>query len=331
MSEPGSALMSVVIVTDTYSSIRKTMRHLRAQTVNDRLEVVIVAPSRDALGLDESERDGFQRVQVIEVGPLESLSWARAAGIRQASAPLVALAENHCYPDPHWAEALVEAHQQPWAAVGPAIGNANPDTLVSWSNLYIDYGPWVEPVPAGEIDDLPGHNSSYKRALLLEYGDRLETMLEAETTLHWDLRARGYRLYLEPEARTLHLNVSLPSSWLAERFWTGRRFAAARAQNQHWSPLKRAAYAGGAPLIPLVRLARLWPQVRRRPALFPRILPALMVGLAVSAAGEMVGYALGSGISMEKTVAVEMDKGAHLVSAERQAEWVEQRGIVPGG
>ena len=47
-----------------------------------------------------------------------------------------------------------------------------------------------------EVDYLPGHNSSYKRDVLLGYGDRLESMMESETVLHWDLRAKGHRLYL---------------------------------------------------------------------------------------------------------------------------------------
>ena len=61
VSDQSSAEMSVVIVTpDHYDTIRKTLRHIRAQNVRDRLEVVIVAPSANRLGLDEAElRDFF--------------------------------------------------------------------------------------------------------------------------------------------------------------------------------------------------------------------------------------------------------------------------------
>jgi hypothetical protein len=39
--------MSVVLVTpDRYEAIRKTMEHLRAQTVSDQLEIVIVGPAK---------------------------------------------------------------------------------------------------------------------------------------------------------------------------------------------------------------------------------------------------------------------------------------------
>ena len=69
--------------------------------------------------------------------------------------------------------------------------NANPDTIVSWADFLVGYGPWARPSIVSERDYLPGHNSSYKRAVLLEYGDALATLMEAETVLMWDLRAKG--------------------------------------------------------------------------------------------------------------------------------------------
>jgi glycosyltransferase involved in cell wall biosynthesis len=320
MSEP---LLSVVVVTDAYDTIRKTVRHLRAQTIADRIELVVVAAEpEEALGLDAAELSELHSHRAVQVEDIQSLSWARAPGIRVARAPIVALAESHCFPEPEWAERLLAAHEQGWAAVGPAIYNANPATAVSWINLLIDYGPWLGPTEGGEIDDLPGHNSAYRRELLLEYGPRLETMLEAETIMHDDLLARGHRLYQEPGARTAHLNVTRTSSWIGERFQTGRRFASARSHS--WPAWRRALYAAGSPLIPLVRFRRLLREVRR--AGIGRNFrgsgyPLLALALAVSASGELVGYALGSGDSMYALSRIELHKERH-VSAVEQAELV---------
>src|SRR5205823_2114181 len=130
-----------------------------------------------------------------------------------ASAPVVVFCEDHAFPEPGWAVALIDAHRGPYAAVGPVIVNANPRSLISDADCLIGYGPWLHPSPGGEMSHLPGHNSSYKRASLLEYGDRLPSMLEAETVLHWDLRARGLRLYLEPRARLAHTNFAQAAVW----------------------------------------------------------------------------------------------------------------------
>jgi GT2 family glycosyltransferase len=320
VSDPGPPEMSVVIVTpDHYDTIRKTMRHLRAQTVRERLEVVIVAPSADTIGINEAELKDFFQFRVVEVGKIRSVAQANAAGIRQASAPVVAFVEEHSYPDPGWAEALIEAHRQPWAAVGPVVRNANPGSAVSWADFLIAYGPWMDPSHAGVVDFLPGHNSSYKRANLLDYGLELEAMLESESVLHWDLQAKGYQLYLEPAAKISHLNFGLLSSWIPAQFYNGRLFAATRARR--WSPLQRLFYTGGAPLIPVVRFRRILQQLRRsgqRCNLPPGVLPTLTLGLVVSAVGEMMGYALGAGDAKQKLSNFEFHRYQHLAERDRQ-------------
>src|SRR5437868_5149876 len=83
-------------------------------------EIVIVCTAEDSLGLAKEEITGFHSVRLIEMGDIKTTSRARAAAIRAASGPVVALAEDHAFPEPDWAEVLIRAHRQPWAAVGPA-------------------------------------------------------------------------------------------------------------------------------------------------------------------------------------------------------------------
>jgi GT2 family glycosyltransferase len=312
--------MSVVIVTpDHYDTISRTITYLRAQTVREWLEFVIVAPSADTLEVNEAELKDFFQFRVVEVGEIRSIAQANAAGIRQASAPVVAFVEEHSYPEPGWAEALIEAHRQPWAAVGPVVRNANPGSLVSWADFLIAYGPWMDPSPAGVTDFLPGHNSSYKRAILLDYGPELDAMLESESVLHWDLQAKGYQLYLEPAAKISHLNFGLLSSWIPAQFYNGRLFAATRARR--WLPLRRLLYTGGAPLIPVVRFRRALQQLRRsgqRRNLPPGVLPTLILGLVVSAVGEMMGYALGAGDAKQKLSNFEFHRYRHVREQDEQ-------------
>lgn len=311
--------MSVVIVTpDRYETIRQTVSCLRAQTARARLELVIVAPVTPLPDLAAHELREFHQYRVVGVGEIGSIARAHAAGIRQACAPLVVLAEDHSFPEPNWAEALIDRHHEPWAVVGPVVRNANPDTLTSWADFLLGYGAWLDPTPAGEIDHLPGHNSSYKRAILLDYGANLEAMLEAETVLHWVLRAKGYRLYLESAARTAHLNFGRLAPWVPYLVYAGRVFAAARAR--HWPFRRRLLYCGGAPLIPFVRLRRIRSDLRRpgRPAdLWPRIVPALLVGLILDMVGQLLGYALGAGKAGERLCYYEFHRDHHLPAASR--------------
>ena len=311
--------MSVVIVTpDTYEEIATTMRYLRAQTIKERLEVVIVAPSAQKLGRDLTADPDFFAVRVVEVGPIHSLPLARALGIEQASAPIVTLAENHCFPTPMWAQALLDAHRQPWAAVGPVLANANPGSAASWSQLFLTYGPWAMPAAGGVVDDLPGHNSSYKRDLLLEYGTELAAMLEVETFMHQDLRKKGYQLYLEPAAVTHHVNVTRPLSLVLDHLYYGRMTSANKAKD--WSAGRRLI--GGAAsllMIPLL-LWRFLRQARRpgrRQCSFLKMVPILIVGAVSRGVGDMMGCLFGVGRIKEWLLDIELYRERHLAANDK--------------
>jgi len=300
--------MSVIISTpDSYDTIRKLVGHLRAQTAREALEIIVVAPAAAAVRAGLADLQDFCCWRLVEIGALRTVAQAKAAGVRHATAPVVVLTEDHSLPDPPWAQALIDAHRHEWAAVGPAMDNGNPQSLISWADFIIGYGPWFNPPAAREVDELPGHNTSYKRDLLLDYGARLEALLGAETTLHQELRARGYRLYLEPAAKTFHANFTQPSRWIPYLCHSGRLFAADRAQS--WSLWRRAAYSGGACLIPIVRLRRLLPGIRRsRPDLLPRLIAPLLVALTIDAIGQWLGYTVGAGHAAENVARLEFHR-----------------------
>jgi GT2 family glycosyltransferase len=314
MNEARGPELSVILVTpDSYATVRTTIRYLLRQETRNRIELILVVPRAEELKPDVDDLEGFLAYQIVEVGPIQSIAYANGAGIRRARAPVVALAEDHAFPAPGWAEALLKAHQSEWAAVGPVVRNANPRSIVSWADLLIAYAPWLHPGRGGHRDHLPGHNSSYKRDILLGYGADLEAMLEAESVLHWDLRQKGYRLHLEPAAQIAHLNFGRLSSWVQAQFYSGRVFAASRARP--WNPGRRALYALASPLIPFVRLWRIVEQTRESGSWekVPRgVLPMLLLGLFVSALGEFVGYVAGPGEARPKLAEFEFHRVRHL-------------------
>lgn len=305
--------LSVVIATpDRYETIRKTIRHLRTQTVRDRLEVVIVAPSKDSLALDHAELDAFAGFQVVEIGRVDSLGRGNAAGVRAATAPVVALLEDHSRPERGWAEAILAAHQDGWAAVGPVMGNPNPESPLSWADFLLAFATWWIPTPSGETDHLATHNASYKREVLLEYDRDLETLLTAEIVLQWDLCARGHRLYVDSAARVYHVNFERFRSWLPLKLHAGRVFGAVRSRR--WTRSKRTVYVLGSPLIPWVGLRHVLRQVRRRqPVGLPlAVYPLMGLGLVASALGETLGYALGMGNADRSLGRYEFHRERHL-------------------
>jgi Glycosyl transferase family 2 len=312
--------LSVIVLTpDNYAPIRRLMAHLGAQTARSRLEIVLLAPEPGRLQADEGELAGFAGVRMVEANVMRSTAEARAAGVRAATAPIVVFTEDHSLPEPAWAESLIRAHEGTWAVVGPAVSNANPRSAVSWANLLIEYIEWLHPAAREPVRHVPGHNSAYKRDVLLRYGAALGERLEVESLLHWDLAAAGHRLLLEPAARTRHLNYSRLSASIPLRFWSGRLFAARRSRD--WSPGRRLLYIAGAPLIPAVRLARILRQLRRPGRRIPRpaaVLPLTAFLLACNTAGEAAGYALGAGTAPDRLVDLDFRRERFMSAADRR-------------
>jgi len=296
MTKSISPKLSVVIaVPDSYRSVRKVIQSLRGQTVADSLELVLVTPRTDQLKLPPQESTGFAALQIVETGSEVSAAKATVRGIRRATAPLVATGEDHAFPHPRWAEVLIDTHQGPWAAVGPALRNANPASIIGWAQLLIEYGDWLEPVETGERQVLPGHNSCYKSHVLQDYpGEQLDSMFASQSAMHLDLSMRGHRLYLQPEALVYHCNLWEYGPWLRDELQASRKYAGRLCRQWPW--WRRVIYAAGSPLIPWVRLPRILGHIRRsknRHNLLPRVLLPILVGLYASALGECLGYLAG--------------------------------------
>jgi hypothetical protein len=305
-THPRTPRLSFVVPTDSFPTIKDVAERLAAQSVCEEIELVVVCESASELG--DRERVGAVPVTVVE-HPLLPLGEARAAGVRAAAAPVVAIGETHAFPAPGWGEHLVAAHEGPWSAVVPAITNANVDGAASCSIFLIDYGRWAFGDAPGEIDDPPSYHSSFKKAALLELGDDLGRLFEPGAGLARELRDRGHRSYYEPKARIEHLNLTRRRAWLYERFVGGQLLGSVR--REHWPMARTLLYVAGSPLIPLARLMK----TRRPLALAARNggLPrgtraAVVLACVVWGIGELVGYVAGRGRAETTMLEYELHK-----------------------
>jgi hypothetical protein len=293
--------LSVVLPTDTFDTIRPVLERLDRQTVSHVVEAVVVLPASVAAVGPPKQYGRLASIRTVATDSIRPLGRARAAGVRAATAPVVFIGETHTYPDEGFAEALIEGLQPPWAAAAPGFTNANPTNAVSWAGFLADYGRWAEGRPAGEIREVPLYNSAFRRALLLEMGERLDHALECGDELRVWLDGRGQRVYFEPGARIAHLNIARLGDFVREHLAIGVLVGASRARR--WTLLRRLAYAGGAILIPAVLAARVLPGVwrtSRRHALPLATYPLIGLATCVRAFGELLAYAGADGRFMQQ-------------------------------
>jgi len=304
----GPAISAIVVVPDKYDELWYTMQHLKKQTAASQMEIVFVLKTRQQLPLDMSDLKIFHCWCLVETASIKSIGYGFAAGIRQAHAPIVALTEDHSFPDEHWADTFISRHKETWVAVGPSMRNGNPVNTLSWVDFYQAYGDWAQPVVAGSPRHLPGHNSSYKRDILLSFGERLEDFMQAESVMHRHLTGLGYRLFLAPETCTSHHNFITWRDWIPSRYFTGRLYASVWSRD--WPSLRRYLFTCASPMIPFIRLWRVGRNICRREKWYraAQLLPPLFAGLAIEGLGQMMGYAFGAGNAAEKVAQYEFHR-----------------------
>ena len=299
--------LSYVIPCGRWRHVERVVRCLLEQEEAGRIELVLAGPEALEQEVPAHAREGFWGVKVVAADP-HAMHEARARGLLAATAPVAVVGETHCYPQPGWARAFLAAVEEgTWDAIGPQIINANPATALSWANLVLDYGPFLRPA-RGEAEALPGQNAGVRTALLEPYRADLGERMRMPYLFFRTLRSAGARLFIEPAARSAHLNVTDRRAWLAERFGAARIFATDRSQA--WPTWRRAIYTLGSPAIPLLRLRRALRDLRRGGAPRRSIGP-LLTGLVASGLGEAVGYAVGCGEAEPRIFLVELDREAY--------------------
>lgn len=280
--------LSVVVVTrDDHRTLRPILASLAGQTVASDLEVVIVAPDESRGTPPASELDAFGSWRVVPVGTVTNRGRAAAAGVLSARAPLVALSENHCFPDPDWAACTIEAHARGRRdAVGPAILNANPERPLSRLLHAAGYGPYPADAPPGPRTELPLHNSSYRREAIESHAGELEDLLADERRLQARLVAEGRVLWFEPGCRKRHLSEATWDLLLGLGLDAGRRYGGARARD--WTPARRWAYGLATPLLSVPIAHHVW-----------SLLPPSERGVRMGALAFVYGFlhAIGEGLS----------------------------------
>lgn len=311
------ALSVVLVVGDLRTRAEECLRTILRQESADRIEVLLfnlAKPTAETVaGSDHPS------VRVISLPPETPFASARAEGVRRARAPFVAFLEEHCRVREGWIDALLAAHAGPWAGVGGEVHNGNPDTPMSETIALMTYACWLPPADRDEdATHLPGHNASFRRDRLLEFGEELELLLVSDINLHRRLRLAGERLLLDPAVKFEHINPTGLSSLVRGDFLWHRLYGWSRARVFRWPAQRRFLYVVLAPVIPLYFLLRLHRELRRfRPDLlerFRRGLPLIWVAQMFCAVGQGFGLLFGPGDALKRFTRFELNEPRPVIS-----------------
>lgn len=322
-----SALSVLCITPDTLQTLSPLLAALATQTMAARLEIVLLAPATARAEPLPVDPRTFAAVRRLELTPGATNPVLRARAVQAATAPYVVFTEDHCFPEPGWAAALIAALDGGAVGAGPMMVNANPDDPTSCVNFLLEYGPWSYPDAAGAQRHLPGHNSAYRRDLLLALGEGLARVLQLESPWLWDLTAGGARVECVPAARSHHFNFAELGPALPLRFHGGRVYGATRAAP--WSVWRRVLYAGALPLIIAIRW---WRVLQQAPRSLPDGLTMAMHArlpllLTADVLGEVTGYLAGSGDAIQRISGLEFHRGRFTRGVPVRPGWLPDSGL----
>jgi hypothetical protein len=295
LADDTPALSVVIASVNGWHVLGPTLDALDALPERGMMEVIVV----EALGGATRERLKARRPAVVLVGserrPIPRL---RYQGVLRARGRVVAILEDHARVAPGWAAALLREHRRPWGAVGGPVENGL-GGIVNWAAYFCEYAPYMGPLSEGETGDLPGNNVAYKRPHLLRHARVLDDG-KWESWLNDRLRADGVPIASTNGMVVHHIKPFRLGYFLAQRFHFARSFAGMRRGG--WSWPKRLAFGAGSLLLPALlsaRVARTVLRKRRHLGRFLAVSPLVALFLTVGAFGEMVGYVLGPGRSLD--------------------------------
>jgi hypothetical protein len=296
MTKSNPVLTVVIVAGDQRNRYIWPMESILHQDIIDKMEVLVMDCS--AAGSSAFPLSDHPSVRLVRRSERTLLDQARTDGVHLARAPIVAFLTEHSYAMAGWAEALVNAHEGPWAAVGGEIYNGNSSEGFSDPVYLMGHLRWLPPVPRGEAEMLPAHDTSYKRDILLSYGESLHGLLLAEPIFHRKLRLDGHSLYLEPDAKSIHTYTATLET-LGVFFAWSRCYGYIRGQVFGWQKLQRLLFFLSFPIRPWGRLTRIFQYLARekpqRLWSFLTGLPIIALAQYIAVLGETVGLVFGIG------------------------------------
>jgi len=279
----------IVAARDPAAALGPCLHALAPQMAGQPVECVVVGPA--GVRAEQLAADLGATARSVQAGSGALVPELWSMGIAATEGSIVALTVADCIPGPGWVAKILAAPWESIDALGGGFDVAEPARWRDRAALYLRY--WSFPRSGGrsDVDDLAADNVAYRRSSLMKCE---ETWRDGfwEPPVHRRMRALGMRLVFDPGMWVVVRHSPSVRSFARQRFVHGWWFARQRLATL--TPASQIVRILGAPLVPLVMLARicraLAVQGRLSPSRLIPALPLMTLYLISWSAGELVGY-----------------------------------------
>ncbi|RTL34879.1 MAG: glycosyltransferase [Candidatus Melainabacteria bacterium] len=286
-----AAPISVVVASqNARASIAECLSVVVDQARELNAEVLVADASTD--GTDTIVREQFPQVTLLKGDATKDLIpqlWG--LGMRNAGAPIVAITNAQCIPEPNWLASMQKVFDTTdVTGVGGPINPPINGSALDWAIYFSRFTAFMPPVQSGFIRELPGDNVAYTKSGLDAYWKDRENGFW-ETLFHHQLREHQQSLYMSPDVK-----VHLAHTVSGDDFWTvrmrhGRHYGSTRPNT---SVPARFVRILSAPILVPYLVGRMGMRVltKRKDFFLPylRALPWLVIFTIAWSIGEVQGY-----------------------------------------
>lgn len=287
----GIDLSVVVAAWNGLPLLRQFLASAENQTDSNGIEIII------ASNFPVPETDHRPAVKVMQLSETATVPELRRHGIVAARGRVVALVEDHGILDREWCREIKKAHLGSKTVIGGSVENVNSEKPLDWAVYFYDYGKYMLPNQARQVESLSGMNISYKRGILEGVAEVWHDGFY-ETFVNEELKRRGHQLWMLPSAIVYHNKNYEINSAVRHCYHLARSFAARRVAG--FDLVKRLLFTGSSLTLPLLLPARVVLATARKGRHGRELisaLPHLTLLLSIWAYGEFCGYLLGQGRS----------------------------------
>lgn len=229
--------MSVIVPAyNAAGTIGRCLEALAGQT-HPPDEVIVVDDGSTDDTADVAEGFGVHVIRQRNRGP----GAARNRGAAVAQGDILLFTDADCAPGPHWVARMLRAFEDPQVAGAKGVYGSRQRGLVA-RFVQLEYEDRCERMLDAEtIDFVDTYSAAYRRDVFRSVGGFDPSFrMDEDQELSFRLAERGHKLVFVPGARVVHLHVTRLSEYARRKFWIG--YWKARVMRDHPAKLMRDSH-----------------------------------------------------------------------------------------
>ena len=194
--------ISVIICThNSESLIKQCISSIKSQNFpSSEFEIIVIDDESKDNTINIVKSEGVDNLVLVE--PC-SLGHARNIGVKKARGKIIAFIDSDCIAKDGWLKTIKKELETNQGISGPVF-NGNPQSLIAWTEYFMEFSEFNEYKKRSIIDFAPGCNQAYKKDVILNAGGFTNSRMSEDVVFGHSLKKLGVKITFVPELQIIH-------------------------------------------------------------------------------------------------------------------------------